>query len=447
MIDVGSDGVAQIAAILEGQSDISAIYILAHGESGEINLGDAILDGTSIAGAHADILAQIGSTLTENGDILIYGCDFGDDLGAVKALAEVTGADVAASDDLTGAAEKGGDWDLEVQRGEIEADEVAAEDWDGVLAPLSIDVTGITATVGVDSEGRVEAVYAGGGSIGAQSIDIVLTVLDGTAPNFLTTGGDIRLATNTGGALEVEWSFRAAGTNNPATGAAAITISDIDGSGPGNWIERVTGRQELGFLSYAVNDPTQLEIDTANNQVLASGTVESGSASRPEAAVRFNFSNQTSFTIIYETTTSGRYFDHDGDGDFSFSNPVIVSLPQLDLDADDSTANGADFVTSFGEGGSAVGVVDSDVTSVRHSSFRKCLCCSEQCVCGRRSFGQRQLGGDRNSRSAQLHDRRLRRRHHGNNFGQWNGSRIRSRSENCDLRNVRRKCGHQRSCD
>ena len=38
-------------------------------------------------------------------------------VSAVEALALATGADVAASTDLTGAAELGGDWDLEVTAG------------------------------------------------------------------------------------------------------------------------------------------------------------------------------------------------------------------------------------------------------------------------------------------------------------------------------------------
>ena len=40
----------------------------------------------------------------------------------VDSIAELTGADVAASEDLTGSALLGGDWELEYHTGDVEAD-------------------------------------------------------------------------------------------------------------------------------------------------------------------------------------------------------------------------------------------------------------------------------------------------------------------------------------
>ena len=59
---------------------------------------------------------------SEDADLLFYGCDLagnesGEDL--VEFVSAVTGADVAASNDLTGAQELGGDWELEVNVGDI----------------------------------------------------------------------------------------------------------------------------------------------------------------------------------------------------------------------------------------------------------------------------------------------------------------------------------------
>ena len=39
---------------------------------------------------------------------------------AATTLAALTGADVAASDDLTGSSDQGGDWDLEFKQGQID---------------------------------------------------------------------------------------------------------------------------------------------------------------------------------------------------------------------------------------------------------------------------------------------------------------------------------------
>ena len=54
---------------------------------------------------------------------LIYGCDVAenaDGRALIDALGRLTGADVAASEDLTGAAAKGGDWNLEYATGSIQ---------------------------------------------------------------------------------------------------------------------------------------------------------------------------------------------------------------------------------------------------------------------------------------------------------------------------------------
>ena len=136
IIDAGQDGVAFMASVLEGRSGIDAVHIISHGQSGQLQLGDAMVDAASIAGSQAQSWGQIGGSLADAGDILIYGCDFGEGrLGSltVDALAKATGADVAASDDDTGSAGLGGDWDLEVSAGTVEAQAISVEEFDGLL--------------------------------------------------------------------------------------------------------------------------------------------------------------------------------------------------------------------------------------------------------------------------------------------------------------------------
>lgn len=94
-----------------------------------------------MAGDYADELATWGAALTANADLLIYGCDFGDDGAALAMLADATGADVAASTDATCAEWRGGDWDLEARSGSIEATTLAAREWDGLLATPVLDTS------------------------------------------------------------------------------------------------------------------------------------------------------------------------------------------------------------------------------------------------------------------------------------------------------------------
>jgi len=124
MLDANSDGIQQITDILaasEGSYD--AIHIISHGEEGEVNLGNTALTSENLD-QYADQLASWSDALTDEADLLFYGCDLaGNESGEnfVGEIAAITGADVAASDDLTGAAEKGGDWDLELNVGTVEA--------------------------------------------------------------------------------------------------------------------------------------------------------------------------------------------------------------------------------------------------------------------------------------------------------------------------------------
>ena len=71
-----------------------------------------------------------GSAFSEHGEFLIYGCNLAaTETGEafIETLADLTGANVAASDDLAGSAEQAGDWDLEYHQGDIDTRVVATE--------------------------------------------------------------------------------------------------------------------------------------------------------------------------------------------------------------------------------------------------------------------------------------------------------------------------------
>ncbi len=142
LLDATGDGMAQIASTLADRHDVSAIHILAHGGQGHLQLGNAVLDIASMQAQHADALSVVAQALSDDGDILIYGCDFtggADGLAAATVLGGLTGADIAASDDATGHADFAGDWELETEIGEVNAAPVQAPDWRGVLAVEAAD--------------------------------------------------------------------------------------------------------------------------------------------------------------------------------------------------------------------------------------------------------------------------------------------------------------------
>ncbi len=120
LIDSQKDGLSQVLDALAGQRDIDAIHILGHGASGMVQLGTTILTNADL-GQYQSQLAELGSHLTTNGDLLLYGCNVAageQGVPFVNQLARLTGADVAASTDITG---KDGNWNLEYSTGPIEA--------------------------------------------------------------------------------------------------------------------------------------------------------------------------------------------------------------------------------------------------------------------------------------------------------------------------------------
>src|SRR5688500_15991043 len=123
VLEAGSDGIAQITDFLRGRTDIGSIHILSHGDDGLLQVGTSTLTSETLR-QYADQISGWSSALAADADILIYGCDVAvNDEGAalIQGIADLTGADVAASSDVTGNAALGGDWELEQQTGDIQA--------------------------------------------------------------------------------------------------------------------------------------------------------------------------------------------------------------------------------------------------------------------------------------------------------------------------------------
>ena len=152
VFDRDGDGIEQMADTVAGRNGIDAIHIVSHGSPAELQIGNSRLTFDSMASEYADELAVIGKALTDTGDLLIYGCNFGQgDLGqkAAARLAQLTGADVATSIDDTGSTRYGGDWNLERATGAIETElafsQSLQQNWEHTLN-VAIDATPSTGT-------------------------------------------------------------------------------------------------------------------------------------------------------------------------------------------------------------------------------------------------------------------------------------------------------------
>ncbi|MCT7953033.1 DUF4347 domain-containing protein, partial [Ancylothrix sp. C2] len=159
ILDAKSDGIKQIGQKLENLTDLEAIHILSHGSSGSLQLGSTNLNNSNLE-LYASDIEKWQNSLTENADILLYGCDVAaGEIGItfIKRLSEITGADVAASENLTGNKSLGGDWELEKTTGVIETSlpfsAEVMETYKGIFAPNAPIISSISNDTGTANDG------------------------------------------------------------------------------------------------------------------------------------------------------------------------------------------------------------------------------------------------------------------------------------------------------
>ncbi|MBU2713466.1 DUF4347 domain-containing protein, partial [Zooshikella harenae] len=148
IIQEQQNGLAQMANALAEYSNLDAIHVVSHGDDGQLQLGNVTVSADNIAN-YSQYLSDIGAALTQQGDILLYGCDVGKGSAGeafVQALADFTDADIAASTDDTGGDALGGNWNLEYSTGDVSNDSPFDSDmlasYDYLMAlPISSDQT------------------------------------------------------------------------------------------------------------------------------------------------------------------------------------------------------------------------------------------------------------------------------------------------------------------
>ena len=259
VLDPSRDGLAQITATLAGRDGVQSVHIVSHGEPGALVLGSTRVS-QSVLTANADAIAGWRDALSDGADILLYGCDVGaGEAGAafVAQLADLTGTDVAASTDATGAAALGGDWVLELKSGAVESDlalsSAAIEAYDRLLAPQP---AGGDATVTTTAGGALSITEDTG-----TPTDIRLTVPSRGA------AVEVRILAVTGGTLTrgdgSAITLGANGTTLPLTGAGT-NLLDLKFTPDAN-------RDTAATFTYVLVDPA--DNAAANNSPASTATI------------------------------------------------------------------------------------------------------------------------------------------------------------------------------
>ncbi|MDP1774276.1 MAG: DUF4347 domain-containing protein [Methylobacter sp.] len=362
LLDSNSDGIQQITQALSQYHNLDAVHLISHGSDGSVDIGNSPLNFESLI-QNQEAISAWGNAFTENGDILIYGCDvaetqFGQNF--IDYLSSLTNTDVAASVDATGNSALGGDWTLEFSAGSIETavapSAVAQANWQGILATATFQ-EGVSAYTGT-TDTYLDSSSSGTnfGSSGVLTMYAFLSTqqslisfdLSSIPAGSIVTGASVTFTASSALALlpSVDMykmlSPWAENTSTWNTLGSGVSIDNIEASNTAdaNWGAVIGLGGTATFASASVASTVQSWINNpaSNNGWLLTAGVTS---------VQFYSSEEA--TIAYRPQLSVTY--------------TAPTPPSMDLDANDSSgAAGNNYTTSFTEGGSAINIADTDAT-------------------------------------------------------------------------------------
>jgi uncharacterized repeat protein (TIGR01451 family) len=411
---------AEIARIAGRYRDIEAIHIVSHGEDGAILIGSERIGMTALE-RNAKALGELSSSLSAGADILLYGCEIA--LGSsgasfVDALARETGADVAASTNMTGHASFGADWKLEHSTGPIEARVALADEAQAAwLDQLTITVTVATSATQLrnafGAPGTNGVTYTGTPSVlGAFSSNAY--------GSYTITGSNLGLDSGallgTGNITQVPGTpgtfWNGAGTGNSSgverdraqltfqfisdAGVTKIVFSHVMGSEEYNeyvgqgfsdniTIELTGGIYSNTNIALVPGTSTGIDIDTINLSLNSAFYRDNTVASPPVPDTVLDglttvINNVAA--VVPGTTYTARVKIADF-VDNQYNSALFVghfgSSLRVDLDFNDSSgATAANYNTTFTEGGPAVSIADTDrlvlnydsVTTIQSATIR-----------------------------------------------------------------------------
>ena len=303
LLDANSDGVQQISEILaSSDSEYSAVHIISHGDEGEVRLGNSTLSADNLA-EYADDLAGWADALTGDADLLFYGCDLAGNAEGeqfIESVSAITGADVAASDDLTGAAELGGDWDLELNVGTVETAALVAENWHGTLLG-DADGDGLDHDVDLDddNDGILDSEEGFRTfTLESDSFPSAPVAINGGDSDNLQTG-DVFIVPGVGSNLDARIEFTEVNTDS-----ATVNISDA-----GRLTISGSGDNELNYVTYQIS-------------LVESGSVTAGNL----AGTAVQATNVEVFIADVDARNNSSFSDVGGIDTTSGSTPVSTTV-------------------------------------------------------------------------------------------------------------------------
>ncbi|WP_375471149.1 DUF4347 domain-containing protein [uncultured Nostoc sp.] len=336
ILDADQDGIEQISQVLATHRQINSLHIVSHGAPGQVYLGNSQL-GYETLNRYACQLMGWANALSADAQLLLYGCEVGQTeqgKAFVQRLSELTGAVVAASDDLTGSTALGGDWELEVSTRAIvpalafQAEVMAtyASVLGVVVLDTSFNTTGKITTdfnsnddygysITVQADGKI---LVAGETYNGTDYDfaIVRYNSDGTLDTSFNTTGKVTTDFNSNDdysnsiIVQADGKILVAGTSyNGTNNDFAIVRYNSDGTLDTSF--NTTGKVTTDFNSN--DDYSNSIIVQADGKILVAGTSYNGT-NNDFAIVRYNSDGtlDTSFNTTGKVTTDFNSNDDSG---------------------------------------------------------------------------------------------------------------------------------------
>lgn len=275
ILNSAQDATTQITQVLQRRTNISSLQIVSYGQAGGLQFGGGALSPANLL-THATQLQSWQTALTPDADILLYGCNVAQgEVGKafVQTLGWLTGADVAASDDRTGNAAKGGDWVLEFSTGEINSASAFESDvaaYGFVLDNTAPNLIGDATLAGVEEDipnpmgASLTSLFSDLFDDPDENASLSGLAIVGNETSNLTTEGEWQYSTNNG----VNWfEIGAVNDSNSALALSASTLIRFNSAPNYNGVPASLQVRALDdtYLNGFTADATRVIVDTNLN--------------------------------------------------------------------------------------------------------------------------------------------------------------------------------------
>ncbi len=396
ILSFGKDGMAEINAYLDASgAKYDALHFVTHGNSGYFTLNGERYDAQNFDAVQ---WTNLGSHLTSGGDILFYGCNFAAETAGEEfatMIAGATGADVAASRDITG---RGGNWILEYQTGNIETLGISVNGFSEQLASVNIaSFEDLLENLGSASEYQIVADFTFY-SLAYTDLNVSTTILYGVTihgnNHTLTAGENTQIfnITEDGSLTLNNLTLKGTGTVNEAGGAILnhgtlnlenVVIDGFSSSENGGAIAvgnggtlNISGGQFLNNTATQDGGAIYFDGNAANALSVGNGTSFNNNTANNGGAIAWAGGNGSLDSVVFIGNTGlasgGAIFV--ANADVTVSNAMLIGNSAVNGGAiggrqGSVRVSDSSFTSNTAVSGGAVYGENGSVFSVENSSF------------------------------------------------------------------------------